>query len=149
MFFHANGQPKAEKSDRIKLAKHVDTSLVHFQSGDYIISFQSKDLDRIYNKLEITEGFQTKDTLDFLKYIQLINATGKGNWTNNYRFNILLREIMDKGDINVFCISRNTYLKTIWKKNENVPAAGEIYFYNDHSKTVFQFAEAFVGTPNF
>lgn len=102
MFFHANGQPKAEKSDRIKLARNIDTSLVHFQSGDYIISFQSKDLDRIYNKLEIPDGFQTKDTLDFLKYIQSINATGKGNWTNNYRFNILLREIIDKGDIKVY-----------------------------------------------
>jgi len=147
--YQVNGQTNDGEIEKIKLKSKCDSSMVHFQSGDYTISFNLADLKRIYNDLDIPLEIKKKDTLEFRAFIKSIDSTGKGNWTNNFRFNLMLRELIDNGKVEVYCLSRNNYLRTIHKKVEIVLGAGTIYFYLDRRKTIIQFNEAFVGCPNF
>ena len=137
------------KVDKIKLKKRNLDSMVHFKSGDYIIAFGLSAIQNIYDELSVTSEIEKNDTLEMLEFIQSIDSTGKGNMTNNYRLNIRFRKLLNKGKVKIYCISKNNYLAGMQKKVDNVPGAGEIYYYFDQQKTIIQFSEAFVGTPGF
>lgn len=137
------------KVDKIKLKKKKFDSMVYFQSGDYIITFNLRDIKMIYDELNITSDIEKSDTLDIMKFIQSIDSTGKGNMTNNYKLNRMFRKLLNKGKVKVYCISENNYLTAMQKKFDHTPGAGNIISYYDQQQTIVQFNEAFVGTPSF
>jgi hypothetical protein len=145
----AIGQTEIDKFLKIKLTNKLDSPLIHFKNDKYIISFNTFDIQRICNLLNVNYEVQEMDTTELVTFIKTIDSTGKGNQANNYRLNSQLRELIDKGSVSVYYLSKKKYLKTIHKQIENVSAAGIIYYYLDHKIKIFQFGEANIGTPIF
>lgn len=145
----AIGQTENNEILKIKLNNKLDSSLAHFKNGAYIISFNTSDIRRICNQLNVVYEVDKKDTTELVTFIKTIDSTGKGNQTNNYRLNSQLRELIDTGSVSIFSLSKKRYIRTIHKQVKNVPVAGIIYYYFDHKKEIFQCSEALIGTPNF
>lgn len=145
----AIGQTEKNEIFKIKLVNKLDVSLVHFKNEEYIISFNTVDVQWICDHLKVDFKVEIMDTTELITFIKTIDSTGKGNQMNNYRLNNQLRELMDKGSVSIYSISKKRYIRTIHKQVENVPATGIIFYYLDHKKKIVQFPEVHIGTPNF
>ncbi len=147
--FQGIGQSNSKKVEKIKMIKENDSLMVHFRSYDYIISFNLHDVKQIFSDLNVPFDIQTQDTVIFKNLISSIDSTGKGNLTNNFRLNVRFRDLLDCGAAKIYCISKKQYVRKIERKIENIPAVGRIFLYKKNQKTIFEFAEAHVGCPNF
>ena len=145
-------QGDMSKKSSIKLKK-INTNgdfSYKFKSGDYILTFRSNDIFQIATKLNTDFNLSPNDTVDFKGFIAVINSSGKGNSINNYRLNKSFRVLLDKGYVEVYCISRNQKLKKMNKIIDNrMPQAGSIYYYLDQHNSILEFWEASWGCPEF
>jgi hypothetical protein len=138
-----------EKNEKIKLTLKEDKQLVHFKSYNYILSFPHEDMVSMSKDLKLSYDFSKTDTIDLKLFINKMDSLGTGNWTNNFRLNKALRQLIDNGKVKLYSIQTSKEVYILVKEIGGHPAAGKTFNYKGEEKIVLEFSEAFTGTPGF